>query len=48
MNTILIKNENAHEMNTRNKEQYKIQNTNTERFQKSTGIQMQHIINNIN
>ena len=48
MNTILMKNENTQGMNTRNKEQYKIQNTNTERFQKSTGIQMQHIINNIN
>ena len=44
MNTILVRNENTEYMNTRNKEKYKIQNTNTERFQKSTGIQMQHVI----
>ena len=47
MKTILMKNENTYGMNTRNKEQYQIQNTYTERFKKSTGIQMQHIVDNI-
>ena len=47
MNTILVRNENTEYMNTRNKEKYKIENTNIKRFQKSTGIQMQHVINDI-
>ena len=36
-----------HQMKTRNTEQYYINNTNTERFKKSAGIQMQYKLNEI-
>ena len=47
MSKILLENDKTHYMNTRNREPFKIQNSNTERFRKSTGIQMQHLINQI-
>ena len=47
MNNILLKNDKTHNMNTRQQEVFKISHANTERYRKSTGIQMQHTINNI-
>ena len=47
MKNILIENDKLHIMKKRKTEQYKIQSTNTQRFQQSTGIQMQHVINQI-
>ena len=47
MNKILTSNTKTHNMDTRNIEQYKVQNANTERFSKSSGIQIQHLINSI-
>ena len=47
MNNILKINDKTHNMKTRNMEQYIVQNANTERFRKSTGIQMQHLVNSL-
>ena len=47
MKNILVENQKSHVMNTRNTKPYKIQHTNTERFKKSTGIQMQYLINDL-
>ena len=45
MKTILKENTNIHTMETRNKEKYHIFNSNTERYKKSAGIQMQYCPN---
>ena len=47
MNNILKINDKTHNMKTRNMEEYIVQNANTERFRKSTGIQMQHLVNSL-
>ena len=45
MKTILKENTNIHTMETRNKEKYHIFNSNTDRYKKSAGIQMQYYLN---
>ena len=45
MNNILKEKTKIHSMNTRNTEQFETTRTNTERFRKSAGIQMQNILN---
>ena len=48
MQHILKENTKSHMMETRNNEQYQITNTNTDRFKKSAGIQLQYCLNAMN